>query len=247
MPSDAWASRISVSVLNGTSAASFVRSAAGKIGHLLVAVRAVGRPAPDLPGAERRLAFEHRVQECEIHDLLWWQPHAAGQVPRARRRRLAARAERMIAEGRVTVDGAIVADPARDVDDDRAIAVNGEPVTGAERRGDPWMLNKPPGVISTARDPGGQPDGDGRSCPRTAPAVPGGPARRRTTPGAPLTNDGELANPLLHPSSEVPRTYRATVRRPPCARRRWWAARRVSARGRADRAGAWPAGERRRR
>jgi 23S rRNA pseudouridine2605 synthase len=33
-----------------------------------------------------------------------------------------------------------------------------------------------------------------------------------------LTNDGELANRLTHPRSEVPRTYRAELRRPPAER-----------------------------
>ena len=123
------------------------------------------------------------------------------------------RAERLIAQGRVTVDGAIADDPALDVDDDRAIAVNGEPVTGAERR-ETWMLNKPPGVISTARDPGGRPTVTDL-VPDRARLYPVGRLDVDVSGLLLLTNDGELANALLHPSRGVPRTYRATVRRPP--------------------------------
>src|SRR3954447_20648378 len=64
-------------------------------------------------------------------------------------------AERMIAGGRVTVGSETVTDPARDVDESVDV-----PRGGAAARREPrevWALNKPLGVVSTARDPGGRP------------------------------------------------------------------------------------------
>jgi 23S rRNA pseudouridine2605 synthase len=122
-------------------------------------------------------------------------------------------AERLVAEGRVTIDGALVTDPARDVGDAHAVAVDGEPVRGEEPRV-VYALHKPAGVVSTARDTHGRPT--------VVDLVPGGrrlyPVGRLdagTTGLILLTNDGELANRLTHPRYEVPRTYRATVGGPP--------------------------------
>ena len=65
-------------------------------------------------------------------------------------------AETVIAGGRVSVDGEIVLDPARDVDDDSRVMVDGRTLQGAEARV-VYVVNKPPGVISTARDTHGRP------------------------------------------------------------------------------------------
>jgi 23S rRNA pseudouridine2605 synthase len=121
-------------------------------------------------------------------------------------------AERIIAAGRVSVDGEPVRDPARDVDDANAIRVDGSPVHTAAPV--VYVLNKPPGVVSTARDPQGR---------RTVVELvesgerlyPVGRLDADTTGLILLTNDGALAHRLMHPSFEVPRTYRATVQRPP--------------------------------
>jgi len=76
------------------------------------------------------------------------------------------------------------------------------------------MLNKPAGVTSTAREPGRR-----RAVtelidsPRRL--YPVGRLDADSTGLILLTNDGELANRLMHPSYEVPRTYRVRLRRPP--------------------------------
>jgi 23S rRNA pseudouridine2605 synthase len=117
-------------------------------------------------------------------------------------------AERLIAEGRVTVKGQVVRDPARDVEAGSGVEVDGRRV-GPEPR-EVHMLNKPAGVMSTARDTHGR-----------ATVVDLVPSERRlypvgrldadTTGLILLTNDGELAELLMHPSHEVDRTYRARV------------------------------------
>ena len=62
------------------------------------------------------------------------------------------RAEEMIAAGRVRVGGEVVRDPARDVDHESGVEVDGRPVAPEPR--EVWVLNKPAGVTSTAREPG---------------------------------------------------------------------------------------------
>jgi 23S rRNA pseudouridine2605 synthase len=121
-------------------------------------------------------------------------------------------AERLIADGRVTVDGATVTDPARDVDDSRAVAFDGRPVRAEAQ--EVYALNKPAGVVSTARDPQGRPTVvDLIATDRRL--YPVGRLDADTTGLILLTNDGALAHRLTHPSFEVPRTYRARVGHPP--------------------------------
>src|SRR3954469_610336 len=62
------------------------------------------------------------------------------------------RAEELIAAGRVTVAGERVTDPARDVDETSGVALGGRPVRPEPH--EVWMLNKPAGVVSTAKEPG---------------------------------------------------------------------------------------------
>src|SRR5438874_12757586 len=64
-------------------------------------------------------------------------------------------AETVIRDGRVTVGGEVVRDPARDVDETSAVAVDGERV--ASEPLEVHMLNKAAGVVSTARDTHGCP------------------------------------------------------------------------------------------
>jgi 23S rRNA pseudouridine2605 synthase len=118
-------------------------------------------------------------------------------------------AEALIAERRVTVDGEVVTDPARDVTGREAIAVDGEPVRADGARV-VYAVHKPVGVVSTARDTHGR---------RTVVDLVSSPQRlypvgrldADTTGLVLLTNDGDLAYALTHPSFEVPRTYRARV------------------------------------
>jgi 23S rRNA pseudouridine2605 synthase len=121
-------------------------------------------------------------------------------------------AEVIIAKGVVTVDGEVVVDPARDVGDGDDVRVNGK-VVAVEAR-EVWAVNKPAGVVSTAREPGGR-----RAVVELvesgARLYPVGRLDADSTGLLLLTNDGELANRLIHPRYEVPKTYRAELERPP--------------------------------
>jgi 23S rRNA pseudouridine2605 synthase len=124
-------------------------------------------------------------------------------------------AEKVVADGRVTVDGETVTDPARDVAEGSEVRVDGSQV-GAEQR-ETWIVNKPAGVVSTAREPGSR---------RAVTELVDSPARlypvgrldADSTGLILLTNDGELANRLTHPSFEVRKTYRVALRRQPAER-----------------------------
>lgn len=133
-------------------------------------------------------------------------------------------AETIIGEGRVTLAGEIVLDPARDVDEQCVLTVDGRPVTGPEQ---PvvYLLNKPLGVVSTAQDTHGRPTvvsligdvlaGTGES----RRLYPVGRLDADSSGLILLTNDGELAQRLTHPSFEVPKTYRVRVERGPVSER----------------------------
>ncbi|HUB75517.1 MAG TPA: pseudouridine synthase [Solirubrobacteraceae bacterium] len=117
-------------------------------------------------------------------------------------------ATELVRAGRVSVDGATELDPAREITTEQ-VALDGAPLAGPQ---EPvvYALNKPAGVVSTARD------GRGRRTvvelvPDARRLYPVGRLDAPTTGLILLTNDGELANLLTHPRYEVPKTYRATL------------------------------------
>jgi 23S rRNA pseudouridine2605 synthase len=121
-------------------------------------------------------------------------------------------AEKLIAAGRVTVGGEVVRDPARDVGAGDDVRIDGGAVAVEER--EIWAVNKPAGVVSTAKEPGDRPAVVSlvRSEARLYPV---GRLDADSTGLLLLTNDGELANRLTHPRYEVSKTYRVELHRPP--------------------------------
>lgn len=119
--------------------------------------------------------------------------------------------EQLMRDGVVAVNGEIVSTLGTKVDDGDRITVRGRPIRGPQALRY-LLLNKPRAVVSTASDPEGR---------RTVlDFVPH--ARERLYPVGRLdyqseglillTNDGELADTLLHPRHAVPRVYLARVR-----------------------------------
>jgi 23S rRNA pseudouridine2605 synthase len=113
----------------------------------------------------------------------------------------------------VTVDGVLVTDPARDVSETDAIALDGLEVSQPSSRL-VYALHKPAGVVSSARDPQRRPTVVSL-VPQELRLYPVGRLDVDTTGLILLTNDGGLAHRLTHPSFEVEKTYRATVANAP--------------------------------
>jgi len=122
-------------------------------------------------------------------------------------------AEGLIRAGRVRVGEEVVRDPARDVDEHSGVAVDDEMVAIAASRL-VYALHKPIGVVSTVHDPQGRPTVV-ELVPGERRLYPVGRLDSDTSGLILLTDDGDLAHRLTHPSFEVPKVYRATVRRPP--------------------------------
>jgi 23S rRNA pseudouridine2605 synthase len=123
-------------------------------------------------------------------------------------------AERLMAEGRVTVNGETVRELGTKADlatDD--VRVDGVRVK-APRESVYLVLNKPKGVVTTRRDP------EGRQTvmdlvPPVAGLFPVGRLDVTTEGLILLTNDGDFAERVAHPRYEVPRIYHAKVRGAP--------------------------------
>ena len=122
--------------------------------------------------------------------------------------------EQLVFAGRVTVGDEVVRDPARDVDGSLPVAVDGRPVRVSTGQKAVYAVHKPRGVVSTARDPQGRPT-IVSLVPSARRLYPVGRLDADSTGLILLTDDGELAHRLTHPSFEVPRTYHAKVRNAP--------------------------------
>ncbi len=115
--------------------------------------------------------------------------------------------ERLINEGRVWLNGAVVAHPATMVSADDRIVVNGKAVASAEPSR-LWRYHKPAGLVTTTRDPEGRPTVFAKLPPTLPRLVSVGRLDVNTEGLLLLTNDGGLARYLEHPDNQMSRTYR---------------------------------------
>ena len=121
-------------------------------------------------------------------------------------------AEAMIVDGRVKLNGKVVTvlgtqvDPGKDLVllDGNLVAVN------PERKY--FLFYKPPGVVTTLSDPEGRPSVGDYAKDTGGRVFPIGRLDYDAEGALLLTDDGDLANKLMHPSHQVPRVYLAKVK-----------------------------------
>lgn len=122
--------------------------------------------------------------------------------------------EQLIAEGRVSVDDEPVREQGRRVDPATAVVrVDGMRISAPDGVVH-FALNKPKGMVTSMADPEGRPTVGDLVAGRKERLFHVGRLDADTEGLLLLTNDGELAHRLTHPSYAVPKTYLAEVAGP---------------------------------
>ncbi len=119
-------------------------------------------------------------------------------------------AERLIAEGRVALDGTRLDSPAVNVTPDARITIDGKPLPAPAPAG-LWRYHKPKGLITTARDPQGRPTVFEALPPELGRVLSIGRLDLNSEGLLLLTNDGALKRRLELPASAWTRRYRVRV------------------------------------
>jgi len=117
-------------------------------------------------------------------------------------------AERLIADGRVKVNGKVLDTPAFKVSEKDKVLVDGRPIGAAEPTR-VWRYHKPTGLVTTHRDPAGRATVFEHLPPELPRVISVGRLDLTSEGLLLLTNDGELARKLELPSNGWVRRYRA--------------------------------------
>ncbi len=119
------------------------------------------------------------------------------------------KAEELIAQGRVSLNGKKVTEMGIHVVPGDEVRVNGK-LIGSEAQKVYYLLNKPKGIVSTAKDEKNRTNVTD-FVPDHQRVFPVGRLDRETTGALILTNDGEFANFMTHPRYDMPKKYRVSV------------------------------------
>ena len=120
------------------------------------------------------------------------------------------KAEELILDGKVKVNGKVVTELGVKVDDSDAIVVNGKPLPKVDKKVY-YLLNKPSGYICSLSDEKGRKVVADLIEDKSIRVYPVGRLDYDTTGLLILTNDGDFANMLSHPSNNVEKLYRVTI------------------------------------
>ena len=115
------------------------------------------------------------------------------------------KADELIEDGRVKVNGAILTSPGYHVEEGDVVEVDGARITPADRKVY-YLLNTPAGYVTSTADKEGRPLVT-ELVPDEVRVFPVGRLDLNTTGLLILTNDGELSNKLMHPSNEFSKRY----------------------------------------
>lgn len=119
-------------------------------------------------------------------------------------------AERLLEEGKVRLNGAVVSHPATFVTPGDIVLVNGKPVDEPERTR-VWRYHKPEGLVTTHRDPEGRPTVFDKLAERLPRVISVGRLDLNSEGLLLLTNDGALSRRLELPETGWTRRYRVRV------------------------------------
>ena len=119
-------------------------------------------------------------------------------------------AERWIADGRVAVNGKVITSPAINVQDSDDVRVDGQPLPTADRTR-VWRFFKPKGLVTTHKDEKGRTTVFETLPPDMPRVISVGRLDISSEGLLLLTNDGEIARTLEHPSRGWVRRYRVRV------------------------------------
>lgn len=120
------------------------------------------------------------------------------------------KADELIANGNVRINGAVLKEPGYDVADGDVVEVNGRRVQAEEKKVY-LLLNKPVGYVTTVSDDRDRATVMDLVADVDARIFPVGRLDYNTSGLLIMTNDGDFAYRLTHPKHEMPKTYRARV------------------------------------
>jgi 23S rRNA pseudouridine2605 synthase len=119
-------------------------------------------------------------------------------------------AEKMVLEGRVKVDGAVITSPALNVSATNLVTVDDKPLKAPEAAR-MWRYHKPPGLVTTHKDEKGRPTVFANLPPGLGRVVSVGRLDFNSEGLLLLTNDGEIARRMEIPAGGWTRLYRARL------------------------------------
>lgn len=118
------------------------------------------------------------------------------------------KAEELIKDGKVKVNGEVIKELGTKVSENDKVEVNNKPIEKETK--EYYLLNKPRGVITTTNDEHGRKTVTDL-IETSARIYPVGRLDYDTTGAILLTNDGEFANILMHPSNKIDKVYLAKL------------------------------------
>lgn len=121
------------------------------------------------------------------------------------------KADELIRSGMVKVNGKVLRELGYNVTEEDEVLVSGEPIRQKSEKKVYYLMNKPIGIISSVKDDKGRPTVIDLMSDVEERIFPVGRLDYNTSGLIIITNDGDLANKIMHPSNHIEKTYRVRV------------------------------------